>query len=236
MYALITNPDAWLALGTLTLLEIILGIDNILFLSLIVEKLPRNQQNIARCMGMSIAMLMRLVLLASITWVIHLTNPVCTLMGHKFSIHDTILLFGGLFLVFNSSVELYKIMKDLIFLKKTHACHFAWTIVQIILLDMIFSLDSIITAVGLSNDLVIMMVAVVIAAIVMVFFSRLISEYIQHHPSIKILALVSLILIGMTLVLEGFEVYLEKKYIYISIFLTVSIAIIKILSNKTRPH
>ncbi|VFP85741.1 TerC family protein [Candidatus Erwinia haradaeae] len=236
MYAWITDPNTWLTLGTLTLLEIILGIDNIFFLLLIVEKLPKNQQHTARCIGMSIAMLIRLVLLASMTWTMHLTNQACTIMNHHFSIHNVILLLGGFFLVFNSSVELYKNMKNLILSKKTYASHFAWTIIQIILLDMIFSLDSIITAIGLSNDLIIMMIAVMISAIIMIFFSKIISQYIQNNPSIKILALSALILIGISLILEGFEIYFEKNYIYFAIFFSTSIEIIRILQNKKKTY
>ncbi|VFP87191.1 TerC family protein [Candidatus Erwinia haradaeae] len=236
MYDWITDPNTWLTLATLTLLEIILGIDNILFLLLIVEKLPENQQHTARCIGMSIAMLTRLALLASMTWTIHLTNQACTVMDHHFSIHAIILLFGGCFLVFNSSVELYKNMKNLILSKKTYASHLTWTIIQIILLDMIFSLDSIITAIGLSNDLIIMMIAVVISAIIMMLFSKIISQYIQDNPSIKILALTSLILIGITLILEGFEIYFDKNYIYFAIFFSTSIEIIRILQNKKQTY
>ncbi|VFP82880.1 TerC family protein [Candidatus Erwinia haradaeae] len=232
MYEWITNPDMWLSLGTLTILEVILGIDNIIFLMLVVEKLPKQQQHSAHLIGMTAAMIMRLILLVSITKIMHCTGPLFVVEGHHFSIRDIILLLGGVFLLLSSSIELYTNIQGISCSKNTHAYPFWGAIIQIILLDMVFSLDSIITAVGLSAHLIIMMTAVIIAVLVMMLFSNIISSYINHNPSIKILALSALILIGMALILESFDIIIIKNYIYFAIFFSGIVATLEDKRNK----
>ena len=207
LFAWITDPNAWLALGTLTLLEIVLGIDNIIFLSLVVAKLPTAQRAHARRIGLMGAMVMRLALLASIAWVVKLTNPLFTVFGQEISFRDLILLLGGLFLIWKASKEIHESIEGEEEGLKTNVHSFLGAIVQIMLLDIIFSLDSVITAVGLSDHLFIMMAAVVIAVGVMMFAARPIGDFVDRHPSVKMLALSFLILVGFTLMLESFDVH-----------------------------
>ncbi|MGL4859293.1 MAG: TerC family protein, partial [Enterobacteriaceae bacterium] len=205
MFEWMSDPDAWLALGTLTILEIVLGIDNIIFLSLTVTKLPQHQQNLARRLGLGGAMVMRLLLLASIAWVAQLTHPLFTLWEHTVSIRDLILLAGGLFLIWKASAEIHESLDEVPQHQETGVASLSFNsaIVQIMMLDIIFSLDSVITAVGLSRHLVIMMAAVIISVGVMLFAARSIGEFIARHPSVKMLALAFLILVGFTLMLES---------------------------------
>lgn len=235
MFEWIADPNAWLALGTLTILEIVLGIDNIIFLSLVVAKLPKHQQNAARRIGLAGAMLMRLGLLASIAWVIRLTDPLFTLMDHAFSARDLILLFGGLFLLWKSSMEIHESIEGDEGEHKTNVHSFAGAIVQIMVLDIIFSLDSVITAVGLSDHLIIMMAAVVIAVLVMMFAARAIGDFVDRHPSVKMLALAFLILVGFTLMLESFNIHIPKGYIYFAMFFSMSVECLNLLRNKKQP-
>ncbi|AXF76780.1 TerC family protein [Erwinia tracheiphila] len=232
MFEWIADPDAWLALGTLTILEIVLGIDNIIFLSLVVAKLPERQQNTARRLGMAGAMLMRIALLASISWVIRLTNPLFTLMDHGVSTRDLILISGGLFLLWKSGFEIYETIEGSESEQKTNVHSFAGAIVQIMLLDIIFSLDSVITAVGLSDHLIIMMAAVVFAVLIMMFAARTIGEFVDHHPSVKMLALAFLILVGFTLILEGINIHISKGYIYFAMFFSMAVECLNLLRNK----
>lgn len=232
MFEWIADPNAWLALGTLTILEIVLGIDNIIFLSLVVAKLPKHQQNTARRIGLAGAMLMRLGLLASIAWVIRLTDPLFTLMDHAFSARDLILLFGGLFLLWKSSMEIHESIEGGEGEHKTSVHSFAGAIVQIMVLDIIFSLDSVITAVGLSDHLIIMMAAVVIAVLVMMFAARAIGEFVDRHPSVKMLALAFLILVGFTLILESFNIHIPKGYIYFAMFFSMAVECLNLVRNK----
>ncbi|MBD8162564.1 TerC family protein [Erwinia persicina] len=235
MFEWIADPNAWLALGTLTILEIVLGIDNIIFLSLVVAKLPAHQQNTARRIGLAGAMLMRLGLLASIAWVIRLTDPLFTLMDHAFSARDLILLFGGLFLLWKSSMEIHETIEGGGGEHTTKVHSFFGAIVQIMVLDIIFSLDSVITAVGLSDHLIIMMAAVVIAVLVMMFAARAIGEFVDRHPSVKMLALAFLILVGFTLMLESFSIHIPKGYIYFAMFFSMAVECLNLARNKKRP-
>ncbi|OON39554.1 hypothetical protein BTJ39_12925 [Izhakiella australiensis] len=233
MFDWIADPNAWLALGTLTILEIVLGIDNIIFLSLVVAKLPKKQQNRARRFGLLAAMLMRLGLLASIAWVVQLTNPLFSLLQHTFSARDLILLFGGLFLLWKSSAEIHETIEGHgAGEQKTNVHSFAGAIVQIMMLDIIFSLDSVITAVGLSDHLIIMMAAVVIAVLMMMFAARTIGEFVDAHPSVKMLALAFLILVGFTLILESFSIHVPKGYIYFAMFFSMAVESLNLLRNK----
>ena len=232
MFDWIADPNAWLALGTLTILEIVLGIDNIIFLSLVVAKLPKHQQNTARRVGLAGAMLMRLGLLASIAWVIRLTTPLFTLLDHSFSARDLILLFGGLFLLWKSSAEIHETIEGGDAEHKTNVHSFVGAIVQIMLLDIIFSLDSVITAVGLSDHLIIMMAAVVIAVGVMMFAAKTIGDFVDRHPSVKMLALAFLILVGFTLILESFNVHVPKGYIYFAMFFSMAVECLNLMRSK----
>lgn len=229
MFEWIADPNTWLALGTLTILEIVLGIDNIIFLSLVVAKLPKHQHNAARRIGLAGAMLMRLGLLASIAWIIRLTDPLFTLMDYAFSARDLILLFGGLFLLWKSSIEIHDSIEGGEGKHKTNVHSFAEAIVQIIVLDIIFSLDSVITAVGLSDNLIIMMAVVVIAVLVMMFAARAIGDFVDRHPSVKMLALAFLILVGFTLMLESFNFHIPKGYIYFAMFFSISVECLNLL-------
>ena len=232
LFAWITDPNAWLALGTLTLLEIVLGIDNIIFLSLVVAKLPTAQRAHARRIGLMGAMVMRLALLASIAWVVKLTNPLFTVFGQEISFRDLILLLGGLFLICKEMHESIEGEEEGL---KTNVHSFLGAIVQIMLLDIIFSLDSVITAVGLSDHLFIMMAAVVIAVGVMMFAARPIGDFVDRHPSVKMLALSFLILVGFTLMLESFDVHVPKGYIYFAMFFSIAVESLNLLRNKKNP-
>jgi len=232
MFEWIADPNAWLALGTLTILEIVLGIDNIIFLSLVVARLPKRQQNAARRLGLTGAMLMRLGLLASIAWVIRLTTPLFTLWEHNFSARDIILLLGGLFLLWKSSMEIHETIEGSSEEQTTNVHSFFGSIVQIMLLDIIFSLDSVITAVGLSDHLIIMMAAVVISVMVMMFAARSIGEFVNRHPSVKMLALAFLILVGFTLILESVNIHVPKGYIYFAMFFSMAVECLNLLRNR----
>ncbi|QEP91905.1 TerC family protein [Klebsiella pneumoniae] len=236
LFAWITDPNARLALGTLTLLEIVLGIDNIIFLSLVVAKLPTAQRAHARRIGLMGAMVMRLALLASIARVVKLTNPLFTVFGQEISFRDLILLLGGLFLIWKASKEIHdESIEGEEEGLKTNVHSFLGAIVQIMLLDIIFSLDSVITAVGLSDHLFIMMAAVVIAVGVMMFAARPIGDFVDRHPSVKMLALSFLILVGFTLMLESFDVHVPKGYIYFAMFFSIAVESLNLLRNKKNP-
>ncbi|NIG62662.1 MAG: TerC family protein [Serratia symbiotica] len=232
MFEWIVDLNAWLALGTLTILEIILGIDNIIFISLVVAKLPKNQQNKARRLGLAAAMLMRLALLGSITWVIRLTHPLFSIMANSVSFRDIILLLGGLFLIWKASKEIHETIEDLREEQHTRVPSFFGAIMQIMLLDIIFSLDSVITAVGLSDYLFIMMAAVVSAVGVMMYAARPIGEFVNCHRSVKVLALAFLILVGFTIILEIFQVHIPKGYIYFAMFFSMAVEKLNLMRSK----
>ncbi len=229
----IVDSNTWLVLGTLTILEIILGIDNIIFLSLVVSKLPKIQQEKARCLGLAMAMLIRLALLSSITWVIRLTHPLFSIMVYSISARDLILLFGGFFLIWKASTEIYNIIKGLQEQQNNQVHGFRSAMIKIILLDIIFSLDSVITAVGLSDHLFIMMVAVIAAVVVMMYVAMPLGELVNNHLSIKVLTLAFLILVGFTLMLECFKIYIPKGYIYFAMFFSMAVEILNLMCRKT---
>ncbi|HHR5846338.1 TPA: TerC family protein [Providencia alcalifaciens] len=234
MFEWFLDPHAWMALATLTILEVVLGIDNIIFLSIVVSKLPAHQQNSARRIGLIAAMGMRLALLASIAWLARLTTPLFTLAEHTVSARDLILCAGGLFLIWKSSQEIFDTIEgeddDGIAQKKVTS--FWGAIVQIAILDIIFSLDSVITAVGLSDHLFIMMAAVIIAVMIMMFAAKPIGDFVERYPSIKILALSFLILVGFTLLLESVQIHVSKGYIYFAMFFSMSVQMLNILRSK----
>src|SRR5262249_32757387 len=200
--AWITSPEAWIALLTLTVLEIVLGIDNIVFISILSGKLPHNKQARARTLGLSIAMIMRILLLLSIAWIMRLTKPLFSLFGQEFSGRDLILIAGGLFLMWKSTREIHERLEGGTEEgRKTRAATtLNGVLLQIALLDLVFSLDSVITAVGMANDLPVMIAAIVLAVGFMMFTSGPVSRFVDHHPTVKMLALSFLLLIGVTLV------------------------------------
>jgi predicted tellurium resistance membrane protein TerC len=233
----ITNAEIWTALLTLTALEIVLGIDNVIFISILAGKLPEGQRERARIVGLSLAMLMRIALLFSISWVIGLTEPIFELLGRDFSGRDLILLGGGLFLIYKSTTEIHEKLEG----EEAHgtaraAASFASVIFQILLLDIVFSLDSVITAVGMADDLGVMVAAVVIAVGVMLVASGGISSFVQRHPTVKMLALSFLLLIGMSLVAEGFHQHIPKGYIYAAMGFSVFVEALNLrLRGSTDP-
>lgn len=234
MFEWILDPNAWMALATLTILEIVLGIDNIIFLSIVVSKLPKHQQNSARRTGLIAAMVMRLALLASIAWLSRLTTPLFTVAAHVVSARDVILCAGGIFLIWKASQEIFDTIEgeDENSLANKHVSSFWGAIVQIALLDIIFSLDSVITAVGLSDHLFIMMAAVVAAVFIMMIAVKPIGDFVERYPSVKILALSFLILVGFTLLLESVQVHVSKGYIYFAMFFSMAVQILNILRSK----
>ncbi|WWO97897.1 MAG: TerC family protein [Candidatus Dasytiphilus stammeri] len=238
MFDWLMVPSTWISLATLIIIEIILSIDNIILLSLIVSKLPVSQQNLARYLGLSGAMIMRLVLLNFIAWLIRLTQPLLIIINHVFSARDIIMLVAGIFLIWKSIKEIhYSIFystKNNLTTSQRSVNSFTRSIIQIILLDIIFSLDSVITAVGLSDHLFIMITAVIIAFIVMMFMAKKVGEFIYHHPPFKILALSFLCLVGLTLIVEGFSVYIHKEYLYFSIFFSLAVEIINFIYLKKK--
>lgn len=218
----IANPDAWIALATLTVLEIVLGIDNIVFISILSGKLPKEQQARARNVGLLLAMGMRIALLFSIAWVIGLTEPWFAVLGQEISGRDLILLVGGLFLLGKATHEIHaKLEGDDGHGGAKATATFAAVITQILLLDVVFSLDSVITAVGMADDLAVMVIAVVIAVGVMLAAAGPIATFVERHPTVKILALSFLLLIGTTLVAEAFDVHIPKGYIYFAMGFSV---------------
>lgn len=235
LFAWVTDPNAWLALGTLTLLEIVLGIDNIIFLTLVVAKLPIAQRSKARRLGLLGAMVMRLALLAGIAWLSHLTVTLFTLWDHAVSARDLILMVGGLFLIWKASKEIHETIEGEEEGVKTNVHTLFGAIVQIMVLDIIFSLDSVITAVGLSDHLFIMMAAVVIAVGVMMFAAKTIGDFVERHPSIKMLALSFLILVGFTLILESCGIHIPKGYIYFAMFFSMVVEGLNLIRNKKNP-
>lgn len=233
MLELLADPASWIALVTLSMLEIVLGIDNIIFLSILVARLPKAQQPRARTLGLALAMLTRIGLLFSITWLIRLTNPLFTVFGQEISGRDLILLAGGLFLLAKSVSEIHGALEGA---QETHKFNarakFLAVIVQIAVIDIVFSLDSVFTAVGLAKHVEIMVAAIVVAVGVMMFLAAPINEFIERHPTIKILALAFLILVGVALTGEAFEMHIPKGYLYFAMAFSVVVEMINIRLRK----
>jgi predicted tellurium resistance membrane protein TerC len=228
-----TDPEAWIALFTLTVLEIVLGIDNIIFISILVGKLPDRQQPRARRLGLFLAMFLRIGLLASIAWMARLTAPLFTVLGQGISGRDLILLVGGVFLLFKSTREIHERLEgDEAEASARAAASFVAVIVQVLLLDIVFSLDSVITAVGMANQLPVMIAAVVIAVGVMMFAAGPIGNFVARHPTIKMLALSFLLLIGMSLIAEGLGRHIPKGYIYFAMAFSVFVEMLNLWSRK----
>ena len=237
MFEWITSPCGWFALGTLVTLEVVLGVDNIIFISILVGRLPEKQRNKARQIGLMLAMLTRLALLFSIVWVMGLVAPWFSLFGYEFSGRDIILISGGLFLLAKSTFEIHDSLEIV------HESHqqlrfamsgFLMILAQIAVLDIVFSLDSVITAVGLVQHTSIMVIAILISVAVMMFAARPIGEFIELHPTFKMLALSFLLLIGVTLLIEGFDVHVPRGYIYFAMAFSVGVELLNIRVRKNR--
>ena len=233
MFEWISSPEAWIALATLTALEIVLGIDNIIFISILVARLPSHQREIGRRLGISLAMLTRLGLLFSIAWVMGLKDTWFTVFEHEISGRDVILIVGGLFLLYKSTHEIHQSMEGIE--EETSVPKvggFSSILVQIAILDIVFSLDSVITAVGLVDHVSIMAIAIIIAVGIMLVAAKPIGDFVDEHPTIKILALSFLILVGVTLMAEGFDVHVPKGYIYFAMAFSVGVEMLNIRMRK----
>jgi predicted tellurium resistance membrane protein TerC len=234
----LTDPEAWIALFTLTALEIVLGVDNIIFISILVGRLPEEQRQRARVLGLGFAMLTRIGLLLSLAWVMTLTEPIFTIIGREISGRDIILILGGLFLLWKSVHEIHGALEGE---DETHdaaaiaaRASFAAIIVQIGIIDIVFSLDSVITAVGMADHVEIMVIAIMIAIGVMMFSARAIGDFVDRHPTVKMLALSFLILIGLALIAEGWDFHIPKGYIYFAMAFSVAVEMLNLRLRAKR--
>lgn len=236
MFEWLASPEAWIALATLTALEIVLGIDNIIFISILVGRLPADQRNLARRLGLGLAMIARLALLFSIAWIMGLTEPLFTILAQEISGRDIILMGGGLFLLAKSTHEIHASLEGIADDgqggSRSAVTSFGSVLLQIAILDIVFSLDSVITAVGLVEDVSIMAIAIIVAVIIMMVSAKAIGDFVDNHPTIKILALSFLILVGVTLIAEAFEVHVPKGYIYFSMAFSVTVEMLNIRMRK----
>jgi len=236
MIELLTSPEAWAALLTLTALEIVLGIDNVIFISVLVSRIPEPHATRARQIGLLLALVFRIVLLSLLVWLIGLTQPVLTVRGLEFSWRDIILIAGGMFLIakatheIHSEVEAHEGGQD----ERSAASAFFWVIMQIIVVDLVFSLDSIITAIGMAQDLEIMVAAVVIACVIMYVSSGPVARFVAEHPTTKMLALAFLVLIGVALMADGFKFHIPRGYIYFAITFSAAVEFFNVLARRNR--
>ena len=233
---LLTNPETWISLVTLTVLEIVLGIDNIVFISILTGKLPIEQQARARRIGLGLAMGMRIALLLTISWVIGLTAPLFTILGQELSGRDLILIGGGLFLLGKATVEIHETLEG----EQAHtvargSASFGGILVQIALLDVVFSLDSVITAVGMADEILVMIAAVVIAIGVMLVAAGPLAKFVEAHPTVKMLALSFLLLIGMSLVADGLDLHIPKGYVYFAMGFSVLVEFLNLRLRQNNP-
>jgi predicted tellurium resistance membrane protein TerC len=236
MTALLTSPEAWAALLTLTALEIVLGIDNVIFLSVVVARIPQPQARRARQIGLALALVFRILLLCLLVWLIGLTQAVFTVSGLALSWRDIILIGGGLFLIAKATHEIHTEVEahDETGDVAPKVSAFFWVIVQIIVIDMVFSLDSIITAIGMAQDLEIMIAAVVIACLIMYVSSGPVAHFVAEHPTTKMLALAFLVLIGVALVADGFKFHIPRGYIYFAIVFSAAVEVFNVLAKRNR--
>ncbi len=239
MLELLADPQVWIALATLTALELVLGIDNIIFISILVDKLPKHQQEIARRIGLFAAMFMRIGLLLTLAWIVGLKEPMLTVLGQSFSGRDLVLLGGGLFLLWKSVGEIHQTLEGVHDSSAPGAAKaaFASVIMQIMLIDIVFSLDSIITAVGMVEQVEVMVTAVVLSVALMMGFAGAIGRFVSNHPTIKMLALAFLVAIGVVLIAESFGTHVPKGYIYSAMAFSVVVEMLNIRLRKrsTRP-
>ena len=233
----LADPNAWIALATLTALEIVLGIDNIIFISILVGRVPAARRDLARRLGLGLAMASRILLLLSLSWIMQLREPLFTIF-QKFSGRDLILIAGGLFLLWKSVHEIHNALEAVHDEEEdalgAAATSFVGVLVQIAIIDIVFSLDSVITAVGLADDVEVMIIAIVLSVAVMMFAAKPIGEYVERHPTIKMLALSFLVLVGVTLIAEGFETHVPKGYIYFAMAFSVSVEVLNIKLRERR--
>jgi predicted tellurium resistance membrane protein TerC len=231
----LTDPQIWIAFVTLVALELVLGIDNIVFISILAGKLPGDQPRTARLVGLSLAMLMRIALLFSLSWIIGLTAPLVEIFGVELSGRDLILIAGGLFLLAKSTHEIHqKLEGDEGEASARVRASFASVIIQILLLDIVFSLDSVLTAIGMVSQIEIMVAAVVASVIFMMLFSGVISDFVQRHPTVKMLALSFLLLIGVTLIVDGFHQHIPRGYIYFAMGFSVFVEMLNLRLRRRR--
>jgi predicted tellurium resistance membrane protein TerC len=232
---LLTSPDVWIAFLTLLALEIVLGIDNIVFISILVDKLPQERQALARRLGLGLALVMRIILLLSLSWVIGLTAPLFTVLAQEISGRDVILILGGLFLLGKATYEIHENLEG----EEGHSsarvkATFASVLVQIVIIDIVFSLDSVITAVGMVDQVSVMIAAVTVAIVVMLFSAEAVAGVVNRHPTLKMLALSFLLLIGLSLLLEGFDQHVPKGYIYFAMGFSVLVELLNIRARRRR--
>jgi predicted tellurium resistance membrane protein TerC len=232
--ALLSDPAAWASLAALTALEIVLGIDNLIFLSIVASRLPAHQQNAARRLGLSLALLMRLALLAGIAWIVGLTQPIFTVSGFEVSWRDIIMLGGGLFLLAKGTLEIHHTMEDEHQEGGARASSFTTAIVQIVLLDIVFSLDSVITAVGMADHLSVMITAVIISMIVMLVAAQPVGDFVNRHPTVKMLALAFLVLVGTMLVAEGLHFHVPRAYVYFAIAFSAAVEALNLMARRRK--
>jgi predicted tellurium resistance membrane protein TerC len=233
MIELLTNPQTWIAFATLTLLELVLGIDNIIFISILVDKLPKEKREVARRLGLFMAMFMRIGLLLVLAWIVGLVTPLFSVFGKDISGRDLILILGGLFLIWKSTTEIHQSMEG----EEEHAAStvkatFAGVILQIMVIDLVFSLDSIITAVGMVDDVRVMIAAVIASVGLMMLFAGPIGRFVSDHPTIKMLALSFLVVVGVVLVAEGFDTHVPKGYVYFAMAFSLSVEMLNIRMRK----
>ena len=237
MFEWIYSPEAWVALVTLTSLEIVLGIDNIIFISILVGRLPEHQRDRARILGLALAMITRLLLLFSLAWMMRLTDTLFTVLEHDISGRDLILITGGLFLLWKSTQEIWESLEGADYKEADEpklAASYGMILAQIAVIDIVFSLDSVITAVGMVDDVAVMAIAIIIAVGVMMFAAKSIGEFVDRHPSIKMLALNFLILVGVVLIGEGLDMHIPKGYVYFAMAFAVMVEMFNIHMRKKR--
>lgn len=231
----ITDPQAWIAFITLVSLELVLGVDNVIFISILASKLPAEQQSKARRTGLALAVISRILLLFSLSWIIGLTEPIFEVFGLSISGRDLILLLGGLFLMGKATFEIHEKLEGVEGHSSSNVkASFTSVIIQVLLLDVVFSLDSVITAVGMVDEIAIMVTAVVVAAVVMIISADPIGDFVEHHPTVKMLALSFLLLIGFTLVVEGVHQHIPKGYIYFAMGFSVFVEMLNLRLRKAR--
>ncbi|WP_322865390.1 TerC family protein [Aquicoccus sp. G2-2] len=234
MTHLLSDPSVWASFLTLTVLEIVLGVDNVIFISIAASKLPPERRRAARLLGLSGALVLRIGLLASIAWIASLKEPVFTLFSYDFSWRDVILLSGGLFLIWKASTEIFDEVEGHEAAPTIKTAGFLSVFVQIMLLDVVFSLDSVITAIGIANHLEVMIAAIVVAVLIMMAAAEPISRFVEDHPSTKMLALAFLVMIGMALVADGFHVHLERGFIYAAMVFAGAVEALNLVRARRR--
>lgn len=232
MFEVLTDPNTYLSLVTLTALEIVLGIDNILFLSIVASRLPKHQQETARKLGLSLALFGRLALLFSLSWLLSLKKPLFEVLGHDISAHDLVLGLGGVFLIYKATQEIFYTIEGISEEREVKVLSMRSALIQILMLDIVFSLDSIITAVGLANQIGIMSLAIMIAIVIMLFASKHVSDFLDRNPSMKVLGLSFLLLIGVLLLADAFGQHVSRAYVYFALGFSSFVETVNIIYRK----